>query len=340
MGKKTISFEIAGDEERVDGFIKALNSFGVRALARSGRVALKRGDEVLRWRRAATCIRTLDGILAAAKGMARRRTVVLAGAEQEEGLKSVTDALRQGIVRPVLDRRSPQAGAAGQVAEVSLRSMEVIDEPDPVRATQQAVAMCRQGHADILMKGLVSTDMILRAVLDRQTGLATGKLLSHVAVFESPTHKRLMFMSDPAVNVNPDVSRKLDIIKNAVIVARKLGLTKPKVALLAATERINVKDMPATTDAAIITQDVRIRSANGADVAGPYGLDIAVSPFAANCKNVVGPVAGRADIFICPDINCANVFYKVLVLFRRRRDGQRHARRPGADRHDLARDTS
>ena len=199
-------------------------------------------------------IRTLDGILAAAKGMARRRTVVLAGAEQEEGLKSLNDAFRQGIVRPVLigDRR--KLARLARSLKISLRSMEVIDEPDPVRATQQAVAMCRQGQADILMKGLVSTDMILRAVLDRQTGLATGKLLSHVAVFESPTHKRLMFMSDPAVNVNPDVSRKLDIIKNAVIVAQKLGLAKPKVALLAATERINVKDMPATTDAAIIAQ--------------------------------------------------------------------------------------
>jgi phosphate butyryltransferase len=260
-------------------------------------------------------IRTLEGILAAAKRMARRRTVVLAGAEQEEGLKSLDDACRQGIVRPVLIGDRDKLARLARSLAISLRSMEVVHEPDPGRATQQAVAMCRQRHADILMKGTVSTDMILRAVLDRQTGLATGKLLSHVTVFESPTHKRLMFMSDPAVNVNPDVSRKLDIIQNAVIVARKLGLDRPKVALLAATERINVKDMPATTDAAIITQMYESGQLTGAEVAGPYGLDIAVSPFAAKCKNVVGPVAGCADIFICPDINCANVFYKVLVYF-------------------------
>ena len=113
-------------------------------------------------------------------------------------------------------------------------------------------------------------------------------------------------------------------------------MTRPKVALLAATEKINVKDMPATTDAAIIVKMYESGQLAGMDVGGPYGLDIAVSPFAAKCKHISGPVAGCADVFICPDINCANVFYKVLVYFADRRDGQRRARRAGADRHDLA----
>lgn len=125
----------------------------------------------------------------------------------------------------------------------------------------------------------------------------------------------MMFMSDPAININPDVSRKVDIIKNAVLVANKLGLANPKVALIAASEKINIKDMPATTDAVIISKMYESGQLSGAQVAGPYGLDIAVSEFAAKCKDISGPVAGHTDILICPDINSANIFYKTLVCF-------------------------
>jgi len=263
----------------------------------------------------AKLIRSLDDILDAAKRLATRRKVVLAPAEQDEGLRSLAEALRRGIVAPVLVGDRNRIVKLARSLRVPLGKMELVDEPDPLRAVQAAVGLCRRGEADILMKGAISTDQVLRAVLDRENGLASGKLLTHVTVFESPDRKRLMFMSDPAVNINPDAGRKIEIIQNAVAAARKLGIARPKIALLAATEKINPKDMPATADAAIITKMYETGQLTGADAAGPFGLDVAVSSFAAECKGISGPVAGKADILICPEINSANIFYKTLVYF-------------------------
>jgi phosphate butyryltransferase len=260
-------------------------------------------------------IRTLKDLLKVAKGLAGSKTLALAGAEQEEGLKSVYDAFRHGLVKPLLigDRRPIERMCRSM--KIPLRGMEILHEPDPKQAALKAVALCRDGQADVFMKGNVGTDVVLRAILDRESGLARGGLLSNVTVFESPIHHRLMFMSDPAVNINPDVSRKVDMIHNAIWVANKLGVTRPKVAVLAAIEKINYKDMPATTDAAIISKMGESGQIPGADVAGPYALDIAVSREAAKSKHITGPVAGCADVLIAPDINSANILYKALVYF-------------------------
>ena len=124
-----------------------------------------------------------------------------------------------------------------------------------------------------------------------------------------------MFLSDPAVNINPDVGRKVDMIRNAIWVAQRLGFTRPKVAVLAAIEKINIKEMPATADAAILAKMGEAGQFADADIAGPYALDIAVSRKAAECKHITGPVAGCADILLCPDINSANILYKSLIYF-------------------------
>jgi phosphate butyryltransferase len=122
-------------------------------------------------------------------------------------------------------------------------------------------------------------------------------------------------MSDPAVNINPDVARKADILRNMIWVARRLGFTRPKAAILTAIEKVNAKDMPATADAAVLSKMGELGQFGEVDVAGPYALDIAVSKHAADCKRVEGPVAGCADILLCPDIHSANIFYKSLVYF-------------------------
>jgi phosphate butyryltransferase len=165
------------------------------------------------------------------------------------------------------------------------------------------------------MKGYVDMGVILRAILDRDSGLGRGGLLSNVTVFEHPTEKRLMFMSDPAVNISPDVARKADMVRNAIWVAQRLGFSRPKVAALAAIEKINAKDMPATADAAVLAKMGESGQFGEADVAGPYALDLALSHHAAECKHIEGPVAGCADILLCPEINSANVLYKSLVYF-------------------------
>lgn len=265
-------------------------------------------------------IRSLDDLLDLAKKIATSRmagsnTLALAGADQEEGLKCIEHARRHGLIKPLLVGDKPRIQKRCRSLKISLKGLEIVHEPDPKLAASTAVALCRSGDANILMKGTVNTDVILRAILDRETGLGRGGLLSNISIFESPTQKRLLFMTDPAVNINPDVARKVDMLRNAISVAHRLGFARPKVAVLTAIEKINVKDMPATADAAVLAKMGEAGQIAGADIAGPYALDIAVSKKAAECKHITGPVAGCADILLCPDINSANILYKSLVYF-------------------------
>ncbi len=259
-------------------------------------------------------IRSLKDLLVLAKKLPGQKTLVLAGADQEEGLKSVHAAHRHGLIKPLLIGDKKRIQRMCRSLKIPLRGVEVLDEPEPKLITAKAVGFCREGRADILMKGTVGTATILRAILDRETGLGRGGLLSNITLFDSPIEKRLMFMSDPAVNINPDVGRKADMVRNAISVANRLGFTRPKVAILAAIEKIN-KDMPATVDAAVIAKMGETGQFPNTDVAGPYALDIAVSKRAARIKHIEGPVAGCADVLLCPDIHSANILYKSLVYF-------------------------
>ncbi|MEN6452576.1 MAG: phosphate acyltransferase [Thermoguttaceae bacterium] len=264
-------------------------------------------------------IRSLKDIFVLAKKLAAAKAgnnrLVLASADQEEGLKCVNTGRQHGLIKPILIGDRQAVTRRCRALKISLTGVEIIHEPDPKQAAIKGVAMCREGNADILMKGAVGTDVILRAILDRDHGLGRGGLLSNVTVFESPMQKRLMFMSDPAVNINPDVARKVDMVRNAIWVAKRLGFARPKIAALAAVEKVNPKDMPATADAAVLAQMGASGQFGDADIAGPYALDIAISKKAAATKHVTGPVAGCADILLCPEIQSANIFYKALVYF-------------------------
>ena len=255
----------------------------------------------------------LKDILALAKRRAGNKRLVLAGADTEEGIKFVRDAHKRGLIEPILigDRR--RVTQFCRSLKVLVAGVEIIDEPDPKLAAAKAVAMCRNGDADILMKGNVHTAVILRAILDRDSGLGQGGVLSNTTVFESPRERRLMFMADPAVNIKPDVNRKAEMIRNAISVANRLGFSRPKVAVLAPIEEVNAEDMPSTADAALIAKMGEKGQIAGADIAGPYALDVAVNRKAAKCKNVEGPVAGRADILLCPDLDSAGILYKALI---------------------------
>ncbi len=260
-------------------------------------------------------IRSLKEILGLAKRLAGHKKLALAGADQEESLKCVNDARRRGLIEPLLIGDRERITRLCRSLNIPLGGIEIIEEPDPKQAALKAVAMCREGQADIVMKGNVNTDVVLRAILDRDTGLSRRGLLSYVSVFESPIQKRLMFMSDPAINITPDLSRKVDMVRNAIWVARRLGFARPKVAVLAAIEKVNAQDMPATADAAVIARMGQSGQIVDADIAGPCALDVAVSRKAAKGKHIEGPVAGCADILLCPDINSANILYKSLIHF-------------------------
>ena len=257
-------------------------------------------------------INTLDQVLEKLKDFPRKR-VAVAVAEDVASLEAVRDAQVQDVADYVLvgDR------------DIILRQAAKIDwEPDtagmldvarPLDAAREAVRLVHEGDCDILMKGYIHTDDFLRAVLDREIGLRTKAVMSHVFIWEATQYGRLIFITDAAMNIAPDLVTKSDIILNAVHLAGMFGVMRPKVAVLAAVEILNPK-MPATIDAAsLLAMCNRRQFSVSCTIDGPFALDNALSPHAAKVKKITGPVAGQADILVCPDIESGNMLAKSFV---------------------------
>lgn len=198
-----------------------------------------------------------------------------------------------------------------------IKGLRIVKE-DPADAATEAVRAVRDGEAQLLMKGLLQTATIMKAVLSKETGLRTGRALSHACAFEVPGWHKLVFISDVALNVAPDLARKADILRNQVAMAQALGIARPKVAALAAVETVN-PDMPATLDARALQEMSERGELGNCDVQGPLALDLAVSPEAGETKGITGPVVGDADILLVPDIEAGNMLYKGLVYFAKAR---------------------
>ncbi|HSL93909.1 MAG TPA: bifunctional enoyl-CoA hydratase/phosphate acetyltransferase, partial [Bacillota bacterium] len=179
-------------------------------------------------------------------------------------------------------------------------------------AAKAAVKLVKDGKAQMLMKGLVGTADILRAVLDRENGLRTDKILSHVAILEVPAYHKLLFMTDGGQNIAPDLAQKKEITQNAVDMARALGNPRPKVAALAALELVNPK-MPATVDARALMEMAQSGELENCIVEGPIAFDGAISAEAAAHKGMKSEVAGDVDVLVVPFIEVGNVLYKSLV---------------------------
>ncbi len=256
-------------------------------------------------------VKSLNDLMKMAQAAGPRTCAVVAAADPEV-LLAADEAARQGIARCVLVGDATAIGKAASETGVDVSGCDVVQESDPAAAARAGVAMVRSGRADLLMKGLVSTADVLRAVLDKEIGLRTGRLLSHLSVFETPYLERLVIFSDGAMNIAPALAEKAQITQNAIDVARALGIVEPRVAALAAVENVN-PDMPATIDAACLAKMSERGQIKGGIVDGPLALDNAISPEAASHKGIASPVAGRADILIVPDIEAGNVFYKTLT---------------------------
>jgi phosphate butyryltransferase len=189
----------------------------------------------------------------------------------------------------------------------------VIDEPEPVEAAARAVALVRGGEADVLMKGLVATSDYMKKILDREHGLLpAGRVLSHVTVLEFPGLSRLLFVADVAIIPQPDLAAKLQIVEYCLHAARSFGVARPRVALLAATEKVSPK-MPATVEADEIRRLAQDGRFGDAVVDGPLALDVAISPEACRIKELDSPVGGLADVLVFPNIESGNVFYKTAT---------------------------
>ncbi|MBL7132776.1 MAG: bifunctional enoyl-CoA hydratase/phosphate acetyltransferase [Phycisphaerae bacterium] len=247
------------------------------------------------------------------------RKVAVAVAQDAAAIGAVAEAKKRNVAESVLVGNEPEIREAAASAGVSLDGLPIVNEPDPIRAAAAAVRMVSTGQADILMKGFIHTDDLLRSVLDKEFGLRTGCIMSHVFVIEDPDRDKLIFIADAAMNIAPDLEQKAAILLNTVHVASIFGVDDPKVGALAAVELVNPK-MPATLDASALgTMADRSQYVPACIVDGPFGLDNAVSPEAARHKRITGPVAGQADILLVPSIEAGNILVKSLVYFGHRR---------------------
>ncbi len=258
-------------------------------------------------------MKSLNDILNLAKQNSPK-IVAVAQAEDEEVLIALGRAKQGNLIGGILVGTEDRIIFLARKNKIDLNGFQIVHEGDGFKASLLCCKLVKEGKADLMMKGLVSTSAFMKAILHKEEGLTKDKLLSHVAVFELPRYPKLLLLTDAAVNIAPNCFEKAQIIQNAVGVAHCLGIENPLVACVAALEKVNPK-MPATVDAAILSMMAKRGQITGAIVDGPFGLDNAISEGSAKIKGVEGPVAGKADIILAPDIECGNMMYKALVEF-------------------------
>ncbi len=256
-------------------------------------------------------IKTFEEVLCKVKS-SEMKTIAVAVAQDEPVLEAVRDARKEGLAKAILVGNKEMIENTAKKIGMDISDFEIIHEPNDKKAAVKAVELVSSGKADMVMKGLIDTANFLRAVLNKEVGLRTGNLMSHVGVFEIPKYDRLIFLTDAAFNMYPDLKAKIDILNNAVKVAKAVGIDTPKAAAICAVEVVN-PDMPATVDASILSKMNERGQIKGCIVDGPLALDNALSEEAAAHKKISGPVAGKADIMLLPNIEAGNVMYKTLT---------------------------
>ena len=240
------------------------------------------------------------------------KKVSVSNAQDEPVLQAVKAAKEQNIATAILVGDEAKIREIAASIDMDLTDFEIINEPDTKAAALKAVELVHNGKADILLKGLLETKTFLKSVLNKEVGLRTGKMLSHVCVFEIEGINRLLFFTDVAFNTYPTLADKVNIINNAVEVAHACGIECPKVAPRCAVETVNPKMQP-TVDADNLTKMYEGGDFKGCQIYGPLSMDLAIDPEAAVHKGVTNPVAGHADILLFPNIDAGNITYKILV---------------------------
>jgi len=243
----------------------------------------------------------------------RRCTMAVAVAQDSDVLSAVKMAIHYQLVDAILVGDQEQITLIAQDLNFDLNQVTIIDCKDVVQACTIAVGLVASQKAQILMKGLVDTSIILKAVLNKEQGLRTQSILSHVTVAKVPSLDRILLITDAAMNLYPDLGSKVAIINNAVQVAHSLGLTNPKVGVICAVEKVNPK-MPCTLDAEQLSNMAKQGQISGCEVDGPFALDNAISVSAAQHKMMKTPNAGMIDILLMPNIEAGNILYKAMTF--------------------------
>jgi phosphotransacetylase len=235
---------------------------------------------------------------------------------ERSALAGAVEAAALGLITPIFVGPAVRITEVARKGGIDLGSAEIIDAPHSHAAADKSVALVREGRAELLMKGSLHTDELLGAVVARESGLRTGRRISHAFLMDVPTYHKVLMVTDAAISIAPSLEDKVDICQNAIDLANALGLERPKVAILAAVETVTSK-MPATIDAAALCKMADRGQIRGALLEGPLAFDNAVSKEAALTKGIDSEVAGDADILLAPDLEAGNILAKILTFLAR-----------------------
>lgn len=258
---------------------------------------------------------SLSEIALKAKSLGKKTQIAVAVAEDENTIGALCKATADGFVFPILIGSEARITELLQSFPLPPDTYRIIDIPDVPAATREAVRMVKCSEADVLMKGLVGTDVFLREVLHKERGLLPPKaVMSYTCALELPRYHKLLLISDTAVLPTPDLDQKIAMINYSVKMAQTLGIANPKVAMISATEKVSA-GMPNTVDYALISKMAERGQIKGCTIDGPLDVFLACDPQAGKVKGVSSPISGEADILIFPSLEAANAFYKGLMLF-------------------------
>jgi phosphate acetyltransferase len=252
-----------------------------------------------------------DRLLARAKEVPAATTVVVHPCD-ETSLRGPLQAAEAGIIIPVLVGPATKIQTVAREHGLKLNGCEIIDAPHSEAAAAKGVELIRESKGELLMKGSLHTDELMRAVTSSQTGLRTARRISHVFIIDAPTYAETLFVTDAAINIAPDLDAKRDIVQNVVDLFTQVGLGTPRVAILSAVETVTSK-IPSTIDAAALCKMADRGQITGAILDGPLAFDNAIDPEAAKIKGIKSDVAGRAQILVVPDLEAGNMLAKNLV---------------------------
>jgi phosphate acetyltransferase len=253
-----------------------------------------------------------EHLIARAKQVAAARTIVVHPCD-ESSLCGPVEAAELGIIEPILVGPTTKIKKVAGEHGIKINDFQVVDAPHSEAAAERAVELIHEGKGELLMKGSLHTDELMRAVTNSKTGLRTARRISHVFIMDVPTYPETLFVTDAAINIFPDLDAKRDIIQNAVDLFTQVGLGTPRVAILSAVETVTSK-IPSTIDAAALCKMADRGQITNAIIDGPLAFDNAISPEAARIKGIQSPVAGKAQILVVPDLEAGNMLAKNLIF--------------------------
>lgn len=249
-------------------------------------------------------------VMAQSKGT---RRLVVAAADDDTVLKAIKTVVSEGYITPILIGNKSNILKISDEISFNIAGIEIIDDSEPSSMARKAVSLVNEGKADIVMKGLIATGTLLKAVVDKDNGLRKNNLISHFTLFESKYYHKLFAATDVAMNIAPNLEEKIQILNNAVQVMHKLGISNPKVAIIAPVETVNEK-IESTIHAAILSMMNKRQQITGCMVDGPLAFDNAISTEATEHKKIISEVAGNADILLVPNLDSGNILYKSLMF--------------------------